>query len=434
MAELIKRSLFVFLLMMLVFLAVRRTSLFESKASLGGLYETKSKPVFSDSAWFKGKFQEEWNRYVEEMPGLRGTFIRIRNQYDFSLFSIPHAHNVVLGKENCLFGIDNIKSYNGADFAGELYLETKIGELKALQEALWEKKNVLLLVVLAPDKATFFHDLIPDRFLKKRQHQSNYEYYAKRCVELGVNMIDFNHYFLSAKDTTRYPLYAKTGAHWSYYGAYLAADSMKRYIEKKLSIRMPALNVTNIEMNSSPWNYDGDIGNSLNLFWEISQPALAYPQITFELDSTTTQPHALFIGDSYYWIWYESKIIQNFFGNEEFWYYDSDIYPETFTQHTLTWQKDLIQAIDRQKVIVLLQTSKDAECDLGYGFVDRTWPEFDTSSNNRIREIEKFICAAPENMLIFEKKAKDFNSPIKAVIRTDAIYAGNQLLKKGKKK
>jgi hypothetical protein len=43
------------------------------------------------------------------------------------------------------------------------------------------------------------------------------------------------------------------------------------------------------------------------------------------------------------------------------------------------------------------------------------------------------ITRAPENMKIFEQKARDLGAPLKAVIRTDAIYAGNNLLRKGKK-
>lgn len=422
------------IILILALIGIRRTSLFESKESLGGVYTSMNKPLFSVMGWFSGGFQRACTNFVEEMPGLRGTFVRIRNQYDFSLFSIPNAHNVVLGKENCFFGIDNIKSYMGADFVGEPYLNTKISELKHFQETLWKKKGILLLVVLAPDKATYFHELIPDRFKTDRHQQSNFEYYSKRCTEEGVNIIDFNSYFRAAKDTSRYPLYAKTGAHWSYYGAFIAADSMKRYIERRLNVSMPKIHTVKLDISDKPLNYDNDIGSSVNLFWEISQPSLAYPIVEFQKDSATTQPHALVIGDSYYWIWYESKIIQNFFGNEEFWYYDTDIYPETFTQRKLTWETDLMKAIDRQRVIILLQTSKDAECDLGYGFVDRTWPEFDTSGNNRIRQIERSLCSSPKNMQTYELKSLELKAPIQVIIRTDAIYAGNQLLRNQLKK
>jgi hypothetical protein len=157
---------------------------------------------------------------------------------------------------------------------------------------------------------------------------------------------------------------------------------------------------------------------------------MAYPQFTFRQDSGAVRPSALFVGDSYYWLWREANIISNVFSNDEFWYYDQNIYPETFKKMTYTWQTDLVQAIERQKVIVLIQTSKDGTCDFGYGFVDRTWPEYDTSSKNRIRIIENFITRFPENMQIFEQKARESNAPLKTIIRTDAIYAGNKLLRR----
>jgi hypothetical protein len=428
----VKRILFLIVLLLLVFLGTRRIFTFSKTESLHGVYESVSKPLFSDSSWTNGSFQEQYSRFVEDLPGLRETFIRIRNQYDYSIFSIPNARNVILGKNNCLFGIDNINSFQGSDFAGAGYLDVKANELKSLQDELWKKQNIFLMVIFTPDKATLFQDLIPERLLKKERNQSNYLYYSKKCLDSGINLIDFNRYFVLLKDTIKYPLYAKTGAHWSSYGAMIAADSMIHYIEKKLDIRLPEMRVDNLETTDVARNYDADIGSALNLFREISQPVLAYPKISFRQDSGTIRPSALFIGDSYYWNWYETGIIRNVFSNTEFWYYDSEVYPESNTKLLNTWHIDLMKAIERQKIIVLIQTSRGGECDFGYGFVDRTWPEYDTSANNRIRGIENFLTQAPSNMKIYEEKARYFNAPLKSVIRKDAIFAGNILLRKKK--
>ncbi|MEI6898470.1 MAG: hypothetical protein WCL00_01225 [Bacteroidota bacterium] len=427
-----KYIIFLFIIFFFTMLGIRRVFNFSSKENLNGIYQIPSFPAFTFDSLQKGTFQEPFTNYMENIPGLKGTFIRIRNQFDLSLFSIPHAVNVVCGKQKCLFGIDNIRSYEGSDFAGEKYLDTKISELKGLQEELWKQKKILLLLIFAPDKATFFSELIPDRMVRKNRGLTNYTYYTEKCRASGINMIDFNRYFLQAKDTSRYPLYTKTGAHWSSYGAVRAADSMMKYLRAKLMVKLPEMVTYRIDSSLVPLNYDGDISNAMNLLWEIRQPVMVYPQFTFKTDSSSIKPNALFIGDSYYWLWSETGIIKNIFSNSEFRYYDKDVYPETYTKMMKTWELDPIKSIGRQNVIVLLQTSKVGECDFGYGFVDRIYPDFDPSPKNRIKEIERFLVNIPGNMTRYEQLSKDFNAPIKAVIRTQAIFSGNELLKKKK--
>ena len=427
-----KKILFYSILLLFISIAIRRPIFLSFSENLHGVYETEGLPVLSINKWFKGTFQEQFTRFLEDLPGMRGAFIRIRNQYDFTLFSIPHARKIVMGKKGYLFGEENIDSYNGLDFAGTKYLDVKVSELKQLQDELWNRKKILLMVIFTPDKATFFPELIPDRLIKKRQTQSNYHYYSRKCVETGINLIDFNRYFLLIKDTVKYPLFAKTGAHWSSYGAMIAADSMMHYIEKKLIIRLPELVVKDLETSHTARDYDDDISNTMNLFWKIIQPALAYPKICFLQKPGTIRPSALFIGDSYYWNWYRPGYIRNLFNNTEFWYYDKEVYPQSFFKTMNRWQVDLVKTIERQKVIILMQTSNGKERDFGYGFVDRTWPEYDTSATNRIRNIERILSKAPENMAIYKQKATTLNAPLKEVIRADAIYAGNNLLLKKK--
>lgn len=428
----LKKLIFFFILSLFVFIAVWKQVTVFSSASLQGVYETAPRPHFSVSSFMNNGFQDHYYPYIEDLPGLKRSFVRIRNQFDYSLFCIPHATKIIRGQKGYLFGEENVLAYLGRDFPGEHYLDVKIREMKLFQDELWKKKKILLVVIFTPDKASFFPDLLPERYLKKRQKPNNYLYYSKKCTESGINVIDFNRYFILAKDTSRYPLFAKTGVHWSSYGAIMAADSLIRYLGKKLFVKLPEIVIERIELSRIPKDEDDDISRTMNLIWRISQPELAYPKFHFISGQSTVRPSALFIGDSYYWNWYKPGIIASVFRNLDFWYYDKEVYPASFVQRKFTWNTDLKSEIERQNVIVLLQNNNGEGYDFGYGFVDRAWPEYDPSENNRIRGIESVLIKAPENMKLFKKKSKDLNAPIGLVIRADAIFAGNNLLRNEK--
>ena len=430
--EMLKKILFLFILLLFISIAIwKQISAFSSE-SIKGVYETTQLPQFSVNDFTNNTFQEKFSQYIEDLKGLKGVFIRIRNQVDYSLFSIPHATNIVRGKQGYLFGEENIIASMGKDFAGEYYLDVKIQELKQFQDVLWEKKKILLLLIITPDKASFFPEMIPERYSKYKEAENNYLYYSEKVDKAGINVIDFNRYFILAKDTSRYPLFAKTGMHWSSYGALLAADSMIHYLSSKLDLKFPEIVIDRIEESRMPKDDDDDISRTMNLFFNISQPELAYPKYHFKSDRETIRQSALFIGDSYYWNWYRSGIISNVFRNPDFWYYDKEVYPASFVQKRYTWQVDLKREIERHKIIVLLHNNNGEEYDFGFGFVDRAWPEYDPSENNRIRNIEAYLAKSPENMKIYENKSKEWNIPLESVMRADAIFAGNNVLRKKK--
>jgi hypothetical protein len=430
--EILKKAIFLFILILLSFIAVWRQFSAFSAGSLQGVFDRSSRPVFSWVTFMDGNFQDLYSRYQEDLPGLKGSFVRIRNQMDYSLFLIPNATKIIRGKEGYLFGEENILAYLGKNFAGENYLDVKIRELKNLQDELWIKKKILLLVIFTPDKASYFPELIPDRYFKKQHRLNNYLYYSAKCSESGINMIDFNRYFILAKDTSRHPLFAKTGVHWSSYGALLAADSLIHYLSVKLNVKLPQIVIDRIDVRRFPKDEDDDISRTMNLFWKIPHPGLAYPKFHFISDQTTRRPSALFIGDSYYWNWYKQGIIRNIFRNPGFWYYDEEIYPESFFKPKYTWNVNLKNTIEKQDVIILLQTNNWKDYDFGHGFVDRAWPEYDTSANNRIRGIEEYLTKDSVNMGIYAAKARELNVPLEFVIRRDAIFAGNNVLLKKK--
>jgi len=429
--NLLKNIFLLLIAALLIFPALQKRFIFISSAPLKGLFQLQEKPLFSMSSWFSGTYQQQYQKYRDDQPGFRPDLVRLFNQIDYSLFSQPHAAKIIVGNKGYLFGDQYIEAFIGTNFTGEKYIDQQVKKLKYLQDFFWNKKKILLLTIFTPDKGTFYPEMIPDRFLAKKQEKNNYSCFVKKCQEAGINVIDFNSLFLLMKDTSKYILYPKTGVHWSTYGAVLAADSLTKYLDKKLGIRMPDIVVDSIILSKIPRDEDDDISRTMNLIFPVTQPPLAYPSYHYSSDSTVKKPSALFIGDSFYWNWYNSGIISNLFSNEPFWYYDKEVYPENKTRPLNTGLIDLRSNIENQDVIILMQVN-GGWGNLGYGFIDRAFTEYDTSIIDPVRKIEASMRNSRDYMNLLAKKAKERNVTLDAMIRIDAIYIYNQELRKKK--
>lgn len=427
----LKNTLLLLLLGMLLFPALQKSTGLVKTKPPDGYFTATPKPMFSCSSWLKSTYQDQYRRYMEDSVGFKPDFVRLYNQIDFSLFSIAHASKIVAGKEGYLFSESYIRSWMGSDFAGMGYIGEKVSRARFLQDYLWDKHRILLLIAFAPGKGYFYPEFIPERFKKSGAGNTNYDAYAEACRAQGVNHIDFNRWLIQMKDTARFMLYPKTGIHWSSYGAYLCADSLRRYLAGRLNITLPRMVLDSIVMDRKARDDDNDIARTMNLICDISHPAMAYPQFHFSGDSLQPKPRGLIVGDSFYWYWYYHGIIANTFSNTSFWYYNQDVYPEHFKTPTNTGNLDYPGTILSQNVIILLQTN-GGYGDLGSGWIDRAWDYF-YPGPSREKEIEAAMYANPEVLKTMEEKAKERGVTTDAMIRMDAIYTVNQELLKSQK-
>lgn len=398
----------------------------ESK-KLHGAFIPASPPNFSWKSWRLGAYQDSLRRNIEDSIPLRAELIRLNNQIDYSLFTIPHGDKVVIGKNDNLFFTEYIDGYLGNGFQTKAIIDDKIQKLKKIQDFLWNQKKIFLLMVIPPDKGTFAAEDIPDIYLKKNRDTSGRAYMMKQLQANNVHVINFLPVFLNLKKSSPYPLMPKTGVHWSNYGAFLAADSMFRYITAFSGYRFPEMKLDRLEESSIPRDEDGDIDNLLNLIWPTSKSTLAYPIISYHCDTGFQKPKALFLGDSFYWELFHQGIIKNMFSNLEFWYYDNLVFPESFSEKKTTSSVKLMEAIDRQNIIVILQVGAGWG-NPGFGFIDRLYSAIDTSSGNEILKIEQDILNNPEWYELIKNKAKLDNVSVERKLRSEAIYIYNKRL------
>lgn len=335
---------------------------------LRGAYVPHQKPELTAKSWFDGSFQSEFEQYVNDNHGFHSNLVKMRNLFCFKVFHQINAKNVVLGEENYLYEQDYIDAHYGTDFIGTDSLRLFVEKTKKLQDAL-AARGKTLVVFLAPSKADFFPEYIPKDQQRAETDSTNHKQFSKLLKQYGVNVIDYNQYYQSQKEVTQHPLYSQYGIHWSEYGLVHAADSLVRYIAQKSGLQLPRLVIDRYVVSEKPQFTDYDLGRILNLAGKpLKSYSLCYPEWHWTSDTASPKPTLIAISDSYYWEIFNLKIQQLCFQGS-FWYYNSSVYPETFTKETFTSDLNLQEEIEKTDVILIMSTTPGLKT-FSWGAVD----------------------------------------------------------------
>ena len=366
----IKNRLFIAVLCLLfipLFLDI--TELIKIKP-LEGSYSTPSSPTFSIPEWFEGEYQEKKEDYIGKSLYVRPLFVRFYNQYYYSFYNIPKANSVVIGKSSYLYENNYIKAHLGRDFIGYDEIEDKVRKLQKVVDTL-KSKGVELIVVFAPGKGSFYPEYIPDEFNSTDKTTTNYEIYNQNLLKSNIHYLDFNSWFVSNKSTSEYPLFPKTGIHWSKYGELLAADSIIGYINSISQYKkVPELVLGEVETSNRMRDTDDDIEKGMNLLVNIPDLEMGYPDYSFKEEKYTNQPKVLTVADSYYWGMFNWGLSNNAFNKGQFWYYNEAIYPDSYETSLKVSDINIIDEVEKNDVIILMSTDANLY-KFAFGFVDQ---------------------------------------------------------------
>jgi len=363
----LKKWIFGILLLGISVPLIQHITGFSNVKGLSGAVQNEAASELSVSSWFHGDYQKQTDLYLNDQFGFRPSFVRFHNQIQFSCFNIPHAKGIVIGKEWYLFEKNYIDAYYGKDFIGDSIILENTKRLKFMQEDLKARgKSVVLL--LAPSKGTYFPEFFPDS-LKSKKSRTNYEAYIENLANQNVNYLDFNKWFLEMKSRTKYPLYPKGGIHWSKYGEILALDSMVKFIEKSSEKRFPKLKIDEFVLSAQNKESDYDIGEAMNLLFQIPTEPMAYPKYHIEQPELNTNK-VLFVSDSYFWGLYYDGFTHSLFGNGQFWYYNNEIYEDKLTLNGHVSDKPLLHQLEKFDVIVIISTDANLT-NLSSGFINQ---------------------------------------------------------------
>jgi hypothetical protein len=335
---------------------------------LKGSFEMSRDTSFSWTGWFDGGYQQQKEKFLRDSFGLHDLCVRLNNQVNFNLFKKAGTVYVVVGKENYLYEVGYFNAYFGEDFVGEKKLDSLAERVRDIQDTL-RRLNKLILPVLAPGKASFYPEFIPDKY-RREPRVSNYLYLSAAMRAKGVDHLDFNRHFIEQKHRSDYPLYPQYGIHWSDYGAIMAFDSIVRYVELKLDRELPEIVFTNTRITDTLQNTDDDVIKAMNLLWEPRTFPMGYPSWNVKYDSTRHhKPRLLVIADSFWWYIYSTGLPGAVFKGDRFWFYNEAMYPESYTKPIFVKDIDHAAAIRNADVILILH-SEATLSRFGRGFAD----------------------------------------------------------------
>jgi hypothetical protein len=389
----IKKILFsIAILLLIVPMIQQNLNIFEFKP-LRGAYEKPAKKTLNWKTWFTEEYQRGTQKYIDQNLGFHSFLVRLYNQMQYSLYNKARVDHVVVGKENYLYQKSYIRAYTGRDFVGEEVIEEKVSKLKLIRDSL-SNYGVELVVVLAPGKGSFYPEYIPDKFNPHQRTITNYEYYRDQLASESINTVDFHKWFREMKDTISYPLFPKTGIHWSKYGEYLALDSLLAYISEIYDGYVPDLKLKKIELSDEMRYTDDDIERGMNLIFNISDLKMAYPE--FEFDSYEGNSlKILSIGDSYFNMIFKTGLKREVFSGSQYWYYNKTIEKTYKDELEYVKSKDLLLEVLNTNILVLINTDGTLKR-FSFGFIDNLYYEFTVKRKRvlkflrRLKELNKF--------------------------------------------
>ncbi|HXC03804.1 MAG TPA: hypothetical protein VNZ86_03580, partial [Bacteroidia bacterium] len=289
--------LFLFLGLMLLPLLQHQFSLLP-ETKLEGYAAPAPDTSWNAESWFNGTYAPAKEKYLNEHFGFRNWMIRFRNEVEFRAYDKVHARDVVLGKSGFLYELYYLEAHAGLDYVGDEKLKSRFEKLKLIQDSL-EKRGIHFLILFAPGKASYYPEYIPAPYAVESK-QTNYLRHVEYAGKYGIHYLDFNAWFLAMKSKTPYPLYPKTGTHWSVYGMHVAFDSVIRYLEHSLGRKMARFDYSHVVLSDSLRTPDGDIALGLNLFSELPHFTMAYPEVRWTDTAHIFKPRVMVVSDSYW--------------------------------------------------------------------------------------------------------------------------------------
>lgn len=398
---LFKRLLLVALLGLLVGPALQARFHFRHEKVLDGAFTIAPHPALTWAGLRANTFQPALEHYLEDRIGFRSWLIRLRNQLAFSVFRVSRSADVVIGAHDVLFQHTYIEAYAGKNLLSAAEVHFRVRRLRAVQQAL-AQHGVQLLFAIAPNKARFEPENLPPSWRPSPGTVTNYDLFAQQLHAQGVNLLDFVPLFAQWKRTAPYPLYPRSGIHWSGYGATRAADTLMQRIGALTGTHLPAVRAVGpphlVYRSDSLRSTDNDLGATMNLLFERETTPLAYPRLAFAPPLPGQRlPSVLFVSDSFVWgLMVFAPFIQHQLAPDtRVWFYNKSVHAPDSLYHATGEQAgdlDLRTQLAARQAVVLLFTEHNM-VEQEYGFTERVYRLFYPATAAETQAVDRLAAA-----------------------------------------
>lgn len=302
---------------------------------LQGVVSEQGVPALTLKNYYDGSVQKGLEEHLQYHFGFRPPVIRLYNQYLWDCFRKTYVNrgNLTFGKDGWLYEPWFVEDYyqslaytfstDSADMAKQFQDEAK--RVYQLQHIL-KDYGTDLMVCLLPGKDLIYPEHLPEntKYYKEKKITAR-DYFGPTYEQMGVNHINVEQWFLHMKDTVSFPLFPKTGTHWTNLAAIYVTDSIIRYMEALKGCNMHNL-VIGEKYEDEAHSPDADLESLLNLIRPLKRDPLYYATVAADQDSSAIKPRVIAIGDSYWWNISGQVPLKDVFSYYPYWYYFSTVY------------------------------------------------------------------------------------------------------------
>ena len=267
--------------------------------NLSGYFESHEKISFSVRSYADREYQKKFESFLSSTIAMRGYYIRIYNQIQYSLFRLSSR---IVGNNGDIFEMPYINAECGLspeyDFSipeRRKQLEEYVEHLESIQRKL-EKNGKHFIFFITPSKAAVNFADIPARYRLRKPDGFKSPYFALKELlsQKNICCIDGRDFFSTDGTPDFYP----TGIHW--------ARPIEQRVSRALVEKMAALTGKNIpriilkdlQVSDEPYWRDADVFELMNI---LAKPHGRYyeyeAEIAAEADAYT--PRFLIQGGSF---------------------------------------------------------------------------------------------------------------------------------------
>lgn len=299
---------------------------FATTSKLDGYYEERKDPNFTMGSWVSSEYQQQKEAYLNHNFGFREDFVRIHNEWRYTLYKQFASPKIYEGKDRYLFEVTNINYTSEISKKTKAEFRSNVTKLKQVANYLDSAFSCKVLLVACPGKEYYLKEYLPTDIAYLGEVPEYMPLLAKLADSIGINYLDFNTYFVNNKEALSFPLYSKTGIHWTKSGSYYAMDSVVKFMETISGKDLANLNYKAPTYKKGyVWTPDMDIYNSLNLIRPWDELKLPYTELEEPVGGY--KPKVIIIADSYFRAPAWAGIPKKYFSqSSEFCYYYQEFF------------------------------------------------------------------------------------------------------------
>lgn len=332
----------------------------EQIKKLKGAIESAEMPQFSWDALMSGEYTDGVDEFLKTNFSLRGLAIRSRNQIDYTVFGLTHARSVEMGKEGFLFEKNYIKAALGLDSLEVEDVEAKVANF----EALAAESGTPIIVALAPGKASYYPEYLPEGYVQEDESRWNrsYKVWRKLVEESELTLVDLWGEFKDVEGA-----FPKNGIHWCEWVQVDAYNILRDSIATATGMNPAGLVIDSTYYSTEMEGTDQDIESGLNLWQDLEDLETKYYKSRWADSEVLDRPKVLVVGDSYAWGIVNRGVLKHSFNEGEFWYYNNVVHGPAYLGtgnfgkkpgelHDIATREGLIKTLSGFDAVVLLST------------------------------------------------------------------------------